>query len=102
MYDIIGVGIGPFNLGLAALAAPLEDLSAIFFDQAPVFNWHPGMMLSDVTLQVPFMADLVTLADPTSPYSFLNFMNKQIVCTNSISEKTSTSYVKNTMLIANG
>jgi len=76
IYDIIGIGIGPFNLGMAALAAPLEDLSAIFFDQAPVFNWHPGMMLSDVTLQVPFMADLVTLADPTSPYSFLNFMKQ--------------------------
>jgi len=76
IYDITGIGIGPFNLGMAALAAPLEDLSAIFFDQAPVFNWHPGMMLSDVTLQVPFMADLVTLADPTSPYSFLNFMKQ--------------------------
>lgn len=76
IYDIIGIGIGPFNLGMAALAAPLEDLSAIFFDQAPAFNWHPGMMLSDVTLQVPFMADLVTLADPASPYSFLNFMKQ--------------------------
>jgi lysine N6-hydroxylase len=76
IYDIIGIGIGPFNLGMAALTAPLEDLSVIFFDQAPVFNWHPGMMLSDVTLQVPFMADLVTLADPASPYSFLNFMKQ--------------------------
>lgn len=76
IYDIIGIGIGPFNLGMAALAAPLEDLSVIFFDQAAVFNWHPGMMLNDATLQVPFMADLVTLADPTSPYSFLNFIKQ--------------------------
>lgn len=76
VYDIIGIGIGPFNLGMAALAAPITDLSVLFFDQAAEFNWHPGMMLNDVTLQVPFMADLVTMADPTSPYSFLNFMKQ--------------------------
>ena len=34
----------------------------------------PGMLLDDATLQVPFMADLVTMADPTSPYSFLSFL----------------------------
>lgn len=76
VYDIIGIGIGPFNLGMAALAAPIKDLSALFLDQAPAFSWHPGMMLNDATLQVPFMADLVTMADPTSPYSFLNFMKQ--------------------------
>lgn len=76
IYDLIGIGIGPFNLGMAALAAPVEDLSVLFFDQAAAFNWHPGIMLSDATLQVPFMADLVTMADPTSAYSFLNFMKQ--------------------------
>ena len=76
VYDIIGIGIGPFNLGMAALAAPVEELSVLFFDQSPSFSWHPGIMLSDATLQVPFMADLVTMADPTSPYSFLNFMKQ--------------------------
>ncbi|MFD2581256.1 lysine N(6)-hydroxylase/L-ornithine N(5)-oxygenase family protein [Pedobacter vanadiisoli] len=75
-YDIIGIGIGPFNLGLAALCAPIESLSTLFLDQASEFNWHPGMMLNDATLQVPFMADLVTLADPTSPYSFLNYLKQ--------------------------
>lgn len=74
VYDIIGIGIGPFNLGMAALCTPLTELSAIFFDQAATFEWHPGLMLDDATLQVPFMADLVTMADPTSPYSFLNYM----------------------------
>jgi len=75
-YDIVGIGIGPFNLGLAALCAPIESLSTLFLDQASEFNWHPGMMLNDATLQVPFMADLVTLADPTSPYSFLNYLKQ--------------------------
>ena len=32
------------------------------------------MLLDDVTLQTPFLADLVTLADPTSPYSFLSYL----------------------------
>ena len=32
-------------------------------------------MLPDAEIQVPFLADLVTLADPTSPYSFLNYLH---------------------------
>ncbi|UPK71982.1 lysine N(6)-hydroxylase/L-ornithine N(5)-oxygenase family protein [Chitinophaga filiformis] len=75
-YDIIGIGIGPFNLGLAALLQPVGRISAVFFDQAPGFDWHPGLMLSNATLQVPFMADLVTMADPTSEYSFLNYLKQ--------------------------
>jgi lysine N6-hydroxylase len=31
-------------------------------------------MIDGTTLQVPFLADLVTMADPTSPYSFLAFL----------------------------
>ena len=75
-YDIIGVGIGPFNLGLAAILDPVDSVSALFLDQADGFDWHPGLMLDNATLQVPFMADLVTMADPTSKYSFLNFLKE--------------------------
>ena len=71
--DLLGVGVGPFNLGLAALAEPLE-LTALFLDRAPSFDWHPGMLIHGTHLQVPFMADLVTLADPTSRFSFLNYL----------------------------
>jgi len=74
-HDVIGVGIGPFNLGLAALLAPLDELDAVFFDAKPEFSWHAGLLLDGTTLQVPFLADLVTLADPTSPYSFLNYLH---------------------------
>ncbi|NIF05203.1 SidA/IucD/PvdA family monooxygenase [Chryseobacterium sp. Tr-659] len=76
IYDIIGIGIGPFNLGLAALLEPVESISALFLDQADGFDWHPGLMLDNATLQVPFMADLVTMADPKSKYSFLNFLKE--------------------------
>jgi len=73
-HDLLGIGIGPFNLGLAALADPLDDVDAVFLDQRDGFSWHPGMMLEGATIQVPFLADLVTMADPTSPYSFLAFL----------------------------
>ncbi|GGW59678.1 lysine N(6)-hydroxylase/L-ornithine N(5)-oxygenase family protein [Streptomyces griseoloalbus] len=72
--DLVGIGIGPFNLSLAALAHPLTALSTAFYDQRPHFTWHPGLLLDDATVQVPFLADLVTLADPTSPWTFLNHL----------------------------
>ncbi|WP_051866712.1 lysine N(6)-hydroxylase/L-ornithine N(5)-oxygenase family protein [Corynebacterium atypicum] len=75
--DLVGIGVGPFNLGLAALAEPLVSggtLRAEFFDQRPRFCWHEGMLLPHATIQVPFLADLVTMADPTSRFSFLNYL----------------------------
>lgn len=77
IYDFIAVGVGPFNLSLACLTAPIENLDGLFFDKNESFNWHPGMLLQDTTLQIPFLADLVTLADPTSPFSFLNYIKEQ-------------------------
>jgi lysine N6-hydroxylase len=76
VHDFIGIGIGPFNLGLACLVEPLQELDALFFDQRAGFDWHPGMLLEGAGMQTPFLADLVTLADPTSPYSFLNYLKK--------------------------
>jgi lysine N6-hydroxylase len=77
VYAVIGIGLGPFNLGLAALLEPVKEVPALFFDQNDCFDWHPGLMLSNTTLQDPFIGtDLVTMADPTSPYSFLNFLKQ--------------------------
>ncbi|MDN5853065.1 MAG: SidA/IucD/PvdA family monooxygenase [Actinomycetia bacterium] len=76
-FDVIGVGLGPFNLGLAALLEPVEDVRAAFFEVKPGFSWHPGLMLPDARLQVPFLADLVTLTDPTSRHSFLNYLHER-------------------------
>lgn len=76
VYDFIAIGIGPFNLGLACLTEPLEEINGVFLDQNPGFDWHTGMMLESAHLQTPFMADLVTLADPTSRFSLLNYMKQ--------------------------
>ncbi|MFE0644865.1 lysine N(6)-hydroxylase/L-ornithine N(5)-oxygenase family protein [Streptomyces sp. NPDC058877] len=76
-YDFIGVGLGPFNLGLACLTEPIGELDGLFLESKPDFEWHSGMFLEGAHLQTPFMSDLVTLADPTSPYSFLNYLKEK-------------------------
>ncbi|SEN67907.1 lysine N6-hydroxylase [Actinacidiphila rubida] len=76
-FDLLGIGIGPFNLSLAALADPLPGLTAAFYDQRPGFHWHPGLLIDGATLQVPFLADLVTLADPASRWTFLNYLKSR-------------------------
>ncbi|MFE3072339.1 lysine N(6)-hydroxylase/L-ornithine N(5)-oxygenase family protein [Streptomyces sp. NPDC059247] len=73
-HDFIGIGLGPFNLGLACLTEPIDELNGVFLESKPDFEWHSGMFLEGAHLQTPFMSDLVTMADPTSPYSFLNYL----------------------------
>ena len=60
MKDVIGVGLGPFNLGLAALLDK-TGADALFFDDKPQFAWHPGLMLPGAEIQVPFLADMKAL-----------------------------------------
>ncbi|GAA3068669.1 lysine N(6)-hydroxylase/L-ornithine N(5)-oxygenase family protein [Streptomyces glomeratus] len=77
VHDFVGIGLGPFNLGLACLTEPIDGLDGVFLETKPTFEWHSGMFLEGAHLQTPFMSDLVTLADPTSPYSFLNYLKER-------------------------
>lgn len=77
VHDVLGIGLGPFNLSLACLMAPLRDLDAVFLERKNAFSWHDGMMIPGTTLQNNFIADLVTLADPTSRFSYLNYCKQQ-------------------------
>ncbi|MBD0693681.1 lysine N(6)-hydroxylase/L-ornithine N(5)-oxygenase family protein [Streptomyces sp. CBMA123] len=72
-FDLVGVGIGPSNLSLAALTSGEPGLSTVFVDHKERFEWHPGLMLPDAQMQVHFLKDLVTPVDPTNPFSFLAF-----------------------------
>jgi lysine N6-hydroxylase len=74
IYDIIGIGIGPFNLGMAALCNDIPELKCLFIDKADGFDWHPGLMIPGTHLQIPFYADLVTLADPRSKFTYMAFL----------------------------
>jgi len=73
-HDVVAIGCGPFNLGLAALALGIEGLDLVVFEAQPELRWHPGLMFEDATLQLSFLADLVTLVDPTHPLSFLAYL----------------------------
>ncbi|WP_112241061.1 lysine N(6)-hydroxylase/L-ornithine N(5)-oxygenase family protein [Kribbella monticola] len=73
-YDVIAIGCGPFNLGLAALGSTVDDLQLAVLDSRPEFTWHRGLMFDDAMLQVSFLADLVSLVEPAHPLSFLSYL----------------------------
>ena len=73
-FDVVGVGVGPFNLSLAALLSPLGEVKSRFFERSASFEWHPGMMLAGSCMQTSFLKDLVTPADPTSRFGFLSYL----------------------------
>jgi len=74
VHEVVGVGAGPFNLGLAALASTQPDIDLVVFDASPELTWHRGLMFDDAELQLSFLADLVSLVDPTHPCSFLSYL----------------------------
>ena len=76
VLDAIGIGVGPFNLSLAALLTP-TGFNARFFERSADFQWHPGFLFPEATIQVSYLKDLVTLVDPTSAYTFLAFLHAQ-------------------------
>ncbi|ANQ85697.1 lysine/ornithine N-monooxygenase [Azoarcus olearius] len=77
IHDFVAIGLGPFNLSLACLTEPLSDLDGVFLERNMEFNWHPGILIDGTTLQNPFLADLVSLADPCSRFSFLNYCKEE-------------------------
>lgn len=77
VYDLIGIGLGPANLSLAALLEGCEDKHFHFFDQNSHFQWHPELLFEDAYMQTSFLKDLVTFADPTSRYTFINYLHQQ-------------------------
>ncbi len=74
--DIIGIGLGPSNLSLAALGSEIEGFTGQFLERKPHFSWHPGMILADCSMQTNFLKDLVSAVAPTNRYSFLNYLVK--------------------------
>lgn len=80
-HDVIGVGFGPSNL---ALAIALDECARkfrlkcapLFVEKQPRFTWHGGMLLPGSDMQISFLKDLVSLRDPTSPFTFVNYLHK--------------------------
>jgi lysine/ornithine N-monooxygenase len=81
-YDLVGLGFGPANLALSiALCESTEaqelGLRFHFFEKQPAFGWHSSLLLPGAQLQVSPMKDLATMRDPTSSYTFTNYLHKQ-------------------------
>ncbi|MEU0665623.1 SidA/IucD/PvdA family monooxygenase [Streptomyces lavendulocolor] len=74
-HDVVAIGCGPFNLGLAALASTVDDVDLVVLEEQPELTWHRGMMFGDASMQVNFLADLVTLVAPWHPLSFLAYLH---------------------------
>ncbi|MDD0977472.1 lysine N(6)-hydroxylase/L-ornithine N(5)-oxygenase family protein [Pseudomonas fontis] len=86
IHDLIGVGFGPSNLALAIALEELAEtnghaLDALFIDKQSDYRWHGNTLATQSELQISFLKDLVSLRNPTSPYSFVNYLhqNKRLV-----------------------
>ena len=78
VHDLIGVGFGPSNLALAIAlrehAQTHGELDVLFLDKQADYRWHGNTLVAQSELQISFLKDLVTLRNPTSPYSFVNYL----------------------------
>jgi lysine N6-hydroxylase len=74
-YFCIGIGVGPANLSLASLMHGRPEMPSLFVDKKDTFSWHDGQQISGTSLQVSMIKDLVSLADPTSPFTFLAYLH---------------------------
>ncbi|WP_068026031.1 SidA/IucD/PvdA family monooxygenase [Nocardia mexicana] len=79
--DVLAIGAGPANL---ALAVALEESGAtalaentLLLEQHPDVKWQRNLLLPWARSQVSFLKDLVTLRNPRSRYSFLNFLHER-------------------------
>lgn len=80
IHDLIGIGFGPSNLGLAIAVEEHNRsrhgpaINAHFLEKQAGFGWHRGMLIDDATMQVSFLKDLVTLRNPGSDFSYLHYL----------------------------
>ncbi|CUU54422.1 L-ornithine N5-oxygenase [Parafrankia irregularis] len=95
VHDVIGVGFGPSNIALGIAIQEHNSsvsagaaLRAIFLERQPRFGWHRGMLLDGATMQVSFLKDLATLRNPSSSFSFLNYLHSQNRLVDFINHKT--------------
>ncbi|MFJ1755059.1 lysine N(6)-hydroxylase/L-ornithine N(5)-oxygenase family protein [Kitasatospora sp. NPDC088134] len=78
--EVLAVGAGPSNL---ALGVALEELApeelagdTLLVEQGDCVAWQRGMLLPWSQSQVSFIKDFVTLRNPRSRFSFLNYLHE--------------------------
>jgi lysine N6-hydroxylase len=75
-FRCVGVGVGPANLSLASILYGYPEITNLFLDKVERFSWHDGQQIPGATLQVSMLKDLVSLTDPTNPFSFLAYLHE--------------------------
>ncbi|KAI5859242.1 L-lysine 6-monooxygenase (NADPH-requiring)-domain-containing protein [Durotheca rogersii] len=89
VHDLICVGFGPASL---AVAVALHDAinhgslpksgdsspspKVLFLEKQDRFSWHSGMILPGTKMQISFIKDMASLRDPTSQFTFLNYLHR--------------------------
>jgi L-ornithine N5-monooxygenase len=91
--DVVGVGFGPSNLGLAIAieehnAVSARPVRAEFVEVKKRFGWHTGMLLPGTTMQISFLKDLATQRNARSHYSFVNYLAERNRLTDFINHQT--------------
>jgi L-ornithine N5-monooxygenase len=87
--EVLGVGFGPANLALAiALSEAGGGGTARFVERQHGVSWHDGMLIEGTTMQVSFLKDLVTLRNPRSRLTFLNYLHERGRLVDFINAKT--------------
>ncbi|KAL8669691.1 MAG: hypothetical protein Q9168_005729, partial [Polycauliona sp. 1 TL-2023] len=85
-YDLVCVGFGPASLAIAiALHDRGIDARVLYIEKQRSFIWHAGMLLPNARMQISFLKDLATLRDPTSKFTFINYLkakNRLVAFTN--------------------
>ncbi|GAA1856343.1 SidA/IucD/PvdA family monooxygenase [Myceligenerans crystallogenes] len=77
VHDVVGVGYGPANLALAiALDELPEPPSMLFLEAHDNPGWQREMLLDGADTQHHAVRDLVSLRNPRSRYSFINYLHE--------------------------
>ncbi|HET6291184.1 MAG TPA: SidA/IucD/PvdA family monooxygenase [Amycolatopsis sp.] len=78
---LLAIGAGPANL---ALAVAIEESGnpelaeqTLLLEQSPDIKWQRDLLMPWARSQVSFLKDLVTLRNPRSKFSFLNFLYQE-------------------------
>ncbi|KAI1798712.1 L-lysine 6-monooxygenase (NADPH-requiring)-domain-containing protein [Daldinia bambusicola] len=88
VHDLACVGFGPASLSVAVAlhdainSGKLHNASTgstpkvLFLEKQPKFAWHAGMLLPGAKMQISFIKDMASLRDPTSYFTFLNYLHQ--------------------------
>ena len=81
IYDLIGIGFGPSNIALAITLDEKKQaghhVESFFIEKQPSFAWHANMMLDNAHMQVSFLKDLATMRNPSSHFTFVNYLHQK-------------------------